>query len=78
MHLERLGHLHVEAGWTDWLAGHLTLAVLASYWYTLAHYVVTGAVLLFFVAEIIARWNDKRRARNKPFAGLSPDETSQL
>ena len=35
-------------------------------------------VLLFFVAEIIARWNDRRRARNKPYAGLSPDEASQL
>ncbi|MAO81499.1 twin-arginine translocase subunit TatC [uncultured Nocardioides sp.] len=35
-------------------------------------------VVLFFFAEIIARWNDRRRERNKPFAGLSPDETSSL
>ena len=35
-------------------------------------------VVLFFFAEIIARWNDRRRERSKPFAGLSPDETSSL
>ncbi|MBF4163068.1 twin-arginine translocase subunit TatC [Nocardioides acrostichi] len=35
-------------------------------------------VLLFIVAEGIARWNDKRRARKRPNAGLSPDEISPL
>jgi sec-independent protein translocase protein TatC len=35
-------------------------------------------VLLTFVAELIARSNDKRRERNKPNAGLSPDELSPL
>ncbi len=35
-------------------------------------------VLLFFVSEIIARWNDRRRARNNKFANLSPDEVSPL
>ena len=35
-------------------------------------------VLLTFIAEVIARANDKRRERNKPFAGLSPDEISPL
>ena len=35
-------------------------------------------VLLFFISEIIARWNDRRRARNNKFANLSPDEVSPL
>jgi len=35
-------------------------------------------VLLFFVSEAIARWNDRRRARNAPNAGLSPDELSSI
>lgn len=35
-------------------------------------------VLLFFVSEAIARFNDRRRARNAPNAGLSPDELSQI
>ena len=35
-------------------------------------------VLLTFIAEVIARANDKRREHNKPFAGLSPDEISPL
>lgn len=35
-------------------------------------------VLLFFVSEVIARFNDRRRARRKPGAGLSPDEKSQI
>ncbi|WP_341231101.1 twin-arginine translocase subunit TatC [Nocardioides salarius] len=35
-------------------------------------------VLLFFVAEIIARFNDRRRAKRKINAGLSPDEASPL
>ena len=35
-------------------------------------------VLLFFVSEVIARLNDRRRARNAPNAGLSPDELSAI
>ncbi|GAA1479466.1 twin-arginine translocase subunit TatC [Nocardioides aestuarii] len=35
-------------------------------------------VLLFFVSEIIARYNDRRRAAKGINAGLSPDEVSPL
>ena len=35
-------------------------------------------VLLFFASEAIARFNDKRRARRAPNAGLSPDELSSI
>ncbi len=35
-------------------------------------------VLLFFVSEAIARFNDRRRARRAVNAGLSPDELSQI
>jgi len=35
-------------------------------------------VLLFGISEVIARWNDRRRARNRPYADLSPDEVSPL
>ncbi|WP_205472304.1 twin-arginine translocase subunit TatC [Nocardioides sp. SYSU D00038] len=35
-------------------------------------------VLLFFVSEIIARFNDRRRARRNPYRDLSPDELSPL
>jgi sec-independent protein translocase protein TatC len=35
-------------------------------------------VLLFFVSEAIARFNDRRRARRGVNAGLSPDELSQI
>lgn len=35
-------------------------------------------VILFGISEVIARLNDKRRAANRPNAGLSPDETSQI
>jgi sec-independent protein translocase protein TatC len=35
-------------------------------------------VLLFLLSEGIARFNDRRRARNNPYAGLSPDELSPL
>jgi sec-independent protein translocase protein TatC len=35
-------------------------------------------VLLFFASEAIARFNDKRRARRSPNAGLSPDELSTI
>ncbi|HEX5918593.1 MAG TPA: twin-arginine translocase subunit TatC [Nocardioides sp.] len=35
-------------------------------------------VVLFFISEAIARFNDKRRARRAPNAGLSPDELSSI
>ncbi len=35
-------------------------------------------VVLFLISEVIARFNDRRRARRKPFAGLDPDELSEL
>lgn len=35
-------------------------------------------VLLFLVSELIARLNDRRRARRSPNAGLSPDEASVI
>lgn len=35
-------------------------------------------VLLFFLSEIIARLNDRRRDRNRPYAGLDPDQASPL
>ncbi len=35
-------------------------------------------MLLFFVSEVIARLNDRRRAGRAPNAGLSPDELSQI
>jgi sec-independent protein translocase protein TatC len=35
-------------------------------------------VVLFFVSEAIARFNDRRRARSSPNAGLAPDELSQI
>ncbi|MBF4163055.1 phosphatase PAP2 family protein [Nocardioides acrostichi] len=44
--LEQLTHVHIEASWVSWLSEHLVLAVAASYWYSVAHYAVTGAVML--------------------------------
>ncbi len=35
-------------------------------------------VLLFFISEVIARFNDRRRAKRNRFADLSPDEASPL
>lgn len=35
-------------------------------------------VLLFLLSEVVAHLHDKRRARTKPNAGLSPDEPSPL
>ena len=35
-------------------------------------------VVLFFLSEAIARFNDRRRARRAPNAGLAPDELSPL
>jgi sec-independent protein translocase protein TatC len=35
-------------------------------------------VLLFLVSEVIARANDRRRARRNPFTDLDPDQASQL
>ena len=33
-------------------------------------------VVLFFVSEVIARWNDRRRARKNSSRTSSPDEVS--
>lgn len=35
-------------------------------------------VLLYFISELIAHWNDRRKAARKPNAGLSPDELSSI
>lgn len=35
-------------------------------------------VVLFLVSEVIARWNDRRKAARNPYADLSPDEASPL
>ena len=35
-------------------------------------------VVLFLVSEVIARFNDRRRAKRNINAGLSPDEASPL
>ncbi len=35
-------------------------------------------VILFFVSEVLARLNDRRRASKSPNAGLSPDEASVI
>jgi sec-independent protein translocase protein TatC len=35
-------------------------------------------VLLFLISEVIARYNDRRRAKKNPFAGLDPDEVSVI
>lgn len=35
-------------------------------------------VLLFAISEVIARTHDRRKARNRPWAELSPDEPSKL
>lgn len=35
-------------------------------------------VLLYLISEVIARANDRRRARRNPYADLSPDEVSPL
>ncbi len=35
-------------------------------------------VILYLISEVIARWNDRRRADRQLNAGLSPDETSTL
>ncbi|MDN5743703.1 MAG: twin-arginine translocase subunit TatC [Nocardioidaceae bacterium] len=35
-------------------------------------------VLLFLLSEVIARFNDRRRERRRPNAGLSPDEPSEI
>lgn len=35
-------------------------------------------VVLFLISEVIARYNDRRRAKRNKFAGLSPDEASPL
>lgn len=45
--LERLLHIDIEAPANAALAAWTPLAVLASYWYSLLHYVVTPAVLVW-------------------------------
>jgi sec-independent protein translocase protein TatC len=35
-------------------------------------------VLLFLLSEVIARFNDRRRDKKNPFAGLDPDEISVI
>ena len=35
-------------------------------------------VLLFLISEVIARSNDRRRAKKNPYAGLDPDEISVI
>lgn len=35
-------------------------------------------VVLFLVSEVIARYNDRRKAKRNPYAGLAPDELSTL
>lgn len=35
-------------------------------------------VALFFLSEVIARFNDRRRSRNAPNAGLGPDDLSPI
>lgn len=35
-------------------------------------------VVLFFLSEIIARFNDRRRARRRRYAGIGPDEAAPL
>jgi sec-independent protein translocase protein TatC len=35
-------------------------------------------VLLFLLSEVIARVNDRRRARHRRYAGLDPDTPSPL
>ena len=45
--VERLVGLDLEWAWSTWLASHHVLAVAASYWYSVGHYTVTPAVLLW-------------------------------
>lgn len=35
-------------------------------------------MILYFISEVIARWNDRRKAARNPNAGLSPDELSPI
>lgn len=35
-------------------------------------------VVLFLISEVIARYNDRRKAKRNKYAGLSPDEASPL
>ncbi len=35
-------------------------------------------IVLFAISEVIARFNDRRRAKRNPYADLSPDEASPL
>ena len=35
-------------------------------------------LFLYLISEVIARWNDRRKAARSPNAGLSPDELSTI
>ena len=35
-------------------------------------------VVLYFISEIIARWNDRRKAERKASTALAPDELSAI
>ncbi len=59
--LERLLHIDIEAPANAALAAWTPLAVLASYWYSLLHYVVTPAVLVWAYRRHHA---DYRRVRD--------------
>ena len=47
LRVEHLVGLDLEWAWSTWLASHHVLAVAASYWYSVGHYTVTPAVLLW-------------------------------
>ena len=59
--LERLLHIDIEAPTNAALAAWTPLAVLASYWYSLLHYVVTPAVLVWAYRR---HHGDYRRVRD--------------
>ena len=59
--LERLLHIDIEAPANAALAAWTPLAVLASYWYSLLHYVVTPAVLVWAYRR---HHGDYRRVRD--------------
>jgi len=46
LHAEQLAHLAVEAPMNTWLAGRHLLGQLSAYWYGIAHFVVTLALLV--------------------------------
>ena len=66
LHLERVLHLDVEGWLNDGLSALPTLPLVASYWYSLLHYVVTPAVLVWVYRSHPGRY---RVARNTLVAG---------